>query len=54
MVEYKKVNVELSPLQLNKLRSAVKSQTEVTLRMNIKMFNGINLPQFTLYSLYQY
>ena len=48
MVEYKKVNVELSPLQLNRLGSAVKNQTEVTLKMNVKVFNGNNLPQFTL------
>ena len=31
-------------LQLNKLKTAVKSQTGVTLRMNIKMFHGNNLP----------
>ena len=44
MVEYNKINVKLSDLQLNKLTSAVKNQTGVTLRMNIKMFNGNNLP----------
>ena len=31
--------------QRNKLKSATKSQTRVTLRMNMKMFNGNNLPQ---------
>ena len=31
--------------QRNKLKSATKSQTGVTLRMNMKMFNGNNLPQ---------
>ena len=40
MVEYNKVNVRLSNLQLNKLKSFAKNQTRVTLRMNIKMFNG--------------
>ena len=44
MVEYNKLNVKLSDLQLNKLKTAVKNQTVVTLRMNIKMFNGNNLP----------
>ena len=41
MVEYTKVNVKLS----DKLKTAVKSQTGVTLRMNIKISNGNNLPQ---------
>ena len=40
MVEYNKVNARLSSSQLNKLKSAVKNQTAITLRMNIKMFNG--------------
>ena len=44
MVRYKKVNVKLSDSQLNKLKTTVKNQTGVTLRMNIKMFNGNNLP----------
>ena len=44
MVEYKKVNVKLSDLQLNKLKSAVKSQAGTTLRMNVRMFDGNNLP----------
>ena len=44
MVEYSKVNVKLSSSQLNKLKTAAKNQTGVTLRMNIKMFNGNNLP----------
>ena len=42
MVEYNKVNARLSHSQLNKLKSAVKNQTAITLRMNIKMFNGNN------------
>ena len=44
MVEYNKGNSRLSDSQLNKLRSAAKNQTGVTLKMNIKMFNGNNLP----------
>ena len=44
MVEYKNVNTRLFDSQLNKLRYGVKNQTRVTLRMNIKIFNGNNLP----------
>ena len=44
MVECNKVNVKLSDSQLNKVKSAVKNQTGVTLRMNMKMFDGNNLP----------
>ena len=44
MVEYNKGNSRWSDSQLNKLRSAVKNQTGVTLKMNIEMFNGNNLP----------
>ena len=40
MVEYNKTNVKLSDSQLNKLKSAVKNQTGVTLRMSMKMFDG--------------
>ena len=46
MVEYNKV--KLSDSQLNKLKTAVKNQIGVTLRMNIKMFNGNNLPHESL------
>ena len=44
MAEYSNVNVKLSESQLNKLKTAVKNKTRKTLRMNIKMFNGNNLP----------
>ena len=44
MVESSKVNVKLSDSQLNKLKTTVKDQTGVTLQMNIKTFNGNNLP----------
>ena len=40
MIEYNKVNVKLSDSQLNKLKSEVKDQTGVTLRINIEMFEG--------------
>ena len=43
MVEYNPVNVKLSNLQLNKLKSAVKKKQGTTLRMNARMFNGNNL-----------
>ena len=41
MVEYNKVDVRLSDSQLNKVKSADKNPTRVTLRINIKMFEGI-------------
>ena len=44
MVEYNKLNVKLSDSQLNKLKSAVKIQRGVTLRLSMKMFNGKDLP----------
>ena len=44
MVEQNKVNVKSSDSQLNKLKSAVKNQTGVTLRMSMKMFDGNELP----------
>ena len=44
MVEYNKANVKLSDSQLNKLKSPVKNQTRVTLRMNIKACEGNDLP----------
>ena len=44
MLEYSKVNVKLSDTQLKKLKTAVKNKTGTTLRINLKMFNGNNLP----------
>ena len=44
MIEYNKVNVKLSDSQLNKLKTVIRNQTGATLRMNIRMFNGSNLP----------
>ena len=45
MVEYNKVNVKLSDLELKKLKTALKNQTGITLRVNIKTFEGNNLTQ---------
>ena len=44
MVEYTKVNVKLSNIQLKKLKDAVGNNTRTTLRTSLKMFNGNNLP----------
>ena len=44
MVKYNKVNVKLSDSQLDNLKSAAKQQTVVTLIINVKIFNGNNLP----------
>ena len=44
MVQYSKVNVKLSNIQLKKLKTAVKDNTGTILRMNLKMFNGNDLP----------
>ena len=44
MAEYSKVNARLWDSKLNKLKYAVKNQAGITLRMNIKMFNGNSLP----------
>ena len=49
MVEYNKVNVKLTDSQLNKLKSAAKNQTRITLITNTKMFNGNNLPHELLF-----
>ena len=53
MVDYSKVNVRLSDSKLNRLRSAVRNQTGATLRINIKMFNGNNLPHELLLTIRQ-
>ena len=44
MVEYTKVNVKLTNLQLSKLKKAVKNNDGVTLRIVIKNFNKEDLP----------
>ena len=45
MVEYSKVNVDLSDTQLRKLKTAVKNKTGTTLRISFKMFNGNEFPR---------
>ena len=44
MVEYSEVNVKLSDAQRKKLKDAVKDNTGTTLRINLKMFGGNDLP----------
>ena len=44
MVEYTKVNVKLTNLQLSKFKKAVKSNEEATLRIDIINFNKEDLP----------
>ena len=44
MVKYSKVNVKLLDMQLKKLKTVVKDNTGATLRMNLKMLNGNDLP----------
>ena len=44
MVEYTKVNVKPTNLQLNKLKKAIKSNEGATLRIGIKNFNKEDLP----------
>ena len=44
MVEYNKVNVKLSNTQLKKLKDSVKYNIRTPLRINLKMFDGDDLP----------
>ena len=44
MVEYSKVSVKLTDMQLKKLKTSVKHNTGTTLRMSLKMFDGNDLP----------
>ena len=44
MVEYTKVNVKLTNLQLSKFKKAVKNNDGATLRISIKHFNKDELP----------
>ena len=50
MVEYSKVNVKLTNTQVKKLKTAVKDKTGTTLRMNLKMIDGKDLPHELLLS----
>ena len=44
MVEYSKVNVELTDTQLKKMKTAVKNNIGTTWRMSSKMFDKNDLP----------
>ena len=44
MVEHSKVNVKLTDRQLKQLKTAVENITGTSLRMNLKMFDGNDLP----------
>ena len=44
MVEYTKINCKLTNVQINKLKKAVKSNEEVSLRLGIKNVNKDELP----------
>ena len=44
MVEYSKVNVELTDTQLKKLKTAVKNKTGTILKMSLKMHDKNGLP----------
>ena len=50
MVEYGKVNIKLLDTQLKKLKTDVKNKTGTTLIINLKMFNGNNLPHELLFT----
>ena len=43
MVEYSKLNAQLTDTQLKKLKTAVKNKTRKTLRMSLKVFDGNDL-----------
>ena len=56
MIEYRKVNVKLSGMQLKKLKTcqkAVKNETGTTLRMSFEMFDGNDLPHELLLAIKQ-
>ena len=42
MTQYNSINVKLSNLQLNKLRAAIKNETEVVLRLSSNMIGDSN------------
>ena len=44
MVEYTKINVKLTNIQLNKFKKAVKNNEGTTLRLGVKNFSKNNLP----------
>ena len=42
MTQYNSLNIKLSNSQLNKLKSAIKSETEVVLRLSSNMISNCN------------
>ena len=42
MTQYNSVNIKLSNSQLNKLKSTIKSETGITLRLSSNMIGNIN------------
>ena len=50
MVEYNKVNVQLSDTQLKKIKNSFKKTTGTTLKINLKKYNGNNLTHELLFS----
>ena len=44
MVEYSKVSVKLTDMQLKKLKTAVKNKTGTTLRISLKIIDENDLP----------
>ena len=47
------MNVKLTDTQVKKLKTAVKDKTGTTLRMNLKMIDGNDLPHELLFSTIQ-
>ena len=44
MIQYSNVNAKLTDTQLKKLKTAVKNKTGTTLKMNLKMLDGNDVP----------
>ena len=42
MTQYNSSNVKLPNSQLNKLKSAIKNETEIVLRLSLNMIDGCN------------
>ena len=48
MIKYSEVNVKWTDSQLKQLKTAVKDKTGTTMRMNLRMFYGNDLPHVLL------
>ena len=55
MTQYNSLNVKLSNSQINKLKSAIKNETEVVIRLSSNMIgdNGANFPHKLLLTVRQ-